>query len=196
MVSLDSKQWVNARDVAVAVLEATGRIDLLDPNAARWLAIWNGETIEQDGIRRNIRSLRAKLIESAVEEFPPPETSRLANNAAILLDYIYRCEKGSHEDPIPNHSGSPIWIPAEDGRLELWFKWHFLITRAWQRFPAEPPPKEQRQLRSAILEKVGKAEFTDRKKEIDKKTGRWIIWTETEIEALEKIATEIGRAHV
>lgn len=133
-VSLDAKQWVTPRDVAVAVFEATGRIDLLDPNPARWVAIWNGENVEyENGERRQIRGLRAKLMEGAVDEFPPPESNRYAALASALLAFLHRFEPrlDTTQDEIqPNEGGLPVWIRDKKGKDELWLKWHETVNRA------------------------------------------------------------------
>jgi hypothetical protein len=192
-VSLDSKQWVTARDVAVAVFEATGRIDLLDPNPARWTAIWNGENVEDErGERRQVRGLRAKLMEQAVEEFPPPENNRYAALASALLAFLHRYEPANtatEDEVLPNHSGLPVWIRSKKGRDELWLKWHETINKVFAVGSSSPPSgKEINNLRARLLEAAGKARFEARKKQIAGVNGRWLIWTQVEIAALEKLA--------
>jgi len=190
VVSLDSKQWVTPKDVAVAVFEATGRIDLLDPNPKRWAAIWNGETVMENDQRRHIRGLRAKLMENAVDEFPPPESNRSSQLASAVLSYLALCEKTvEDEDNLPKHNGFPKWLKNEQGKYELWFKWHETLGRAFERSLQTPPAaKEIRMLRSRVLELSGKQEFDDRKKQVEGKAGRWLIWTDVEIAALEALA--------
>lgn len=195
-VRLDSKQIVNARDVAIAILEASKTINVLDPNPARWTSIWNGENIkDEDGGYRTIRGLQSKLFEDADHEIPPPEANVSVNAAGILYSYLafgfsQNEPTGDESDFLPNHSGTPKWIRVKDkDEWELWFKWHDTIDAAWRKKSLQPPGvKERRMLKAMILEETGEKDFTDRLKRFGQGAGRWLIFTDKHIKALAKLS--------
>jgi hypothetical protein len=187
-VPISAKQWASARDVAAQILSVTARMDLQDPNAARWAKLWCGETVvDEDGNRVPVRSLRAKLLEAADDEFPPPELKQYCYAAAILRDYLSRFDRSANdEDPaaaMPNPCGTPKWIKGK-----LWFKWRETWSQATRVRKADVISGDTvKEVRQRILDEVGMKEFADRDhKKVG--SGRWIVWGDDELRALEKIA--------
>jgi hypothetical protein len=187
-VSLSAREWVTPRDVAVAVLSASKRMDLLDPNPARWTSVWNGETIEnEEGERRHIRGLRAKLMDIADDDYPPPELKQYCYAASILRDYLSRFDRSASDDESPesrnpNPDGTPKWIAGK-----LWFKWRETWSQALRIRKADAIAQDTiKEVRQRILDHCGMKAFNDR----DSKTigGRWIVWSDEEIRSLERIA--------
>ena len=188
-VSLSAREWVGPRDVAIAVLAATKRMDLLEPNPARWTSIWNGETIEnEDGERRHVRGLKVKLLELADDEFPPPELKQYCYAAAILRDYLSRFDRSASDDESPdsespNPCGTPKWI-----RGKLWFKWRETWSQALRVKKADAIGQDTiKEVRQRILDSCSMKSFVDRdSKKVG--SGRWIVWSDDEVRALDKIA--------
>jgi hypothetical protein len=187
-VSLSAREWVTARDVAIAVLAASKRMDLLDPNPARWTSVWNGETIEnEEGERRHIRGLKAKLMDLADDELPPPELKQYCYAAAILRDYLTRFDRSeSDEDQsasLPNPCGTPKWIGGK-----LWFKWRETWSQATRTRKADVISGDTiKEVRQRILDNCGMKAFHDRdSKKVG--SGRWIVWSDEELRSLDKIA--------
>jgi hypothetical protein len=197
-VTVDARTWLSAREMAVAVMNVTKRINLLEPNAARWAAIWGGENIEnEDGERRQVRGLQAKLMDVADDEYPPPELKRYAYVAGVLLSYLRRfevCSSDSEEDNLPNASGIPRWIKTaiKDENVvrdELWLKWNEM----WDVVKLKNPSitgKDTLDLHGRILRETGEERFRSGHKVIGGVDERFRVWTREHIKALERLAGE------
>lgn len=194
-VRLDAEGITRARDVAVAILEVSKVVDVLDPNPARWTKVWDGENIRnEDGGWRTIRGLKCKLFDDADREVPPIESNTGVINASILYQYLaggfQQLESGDgEEDRLPNHSGLPKWIRDKRGNWALWLKWNETLESAWRkrgdRLPSLP---QRRALKAAILESVGEQDFESQPKQFDGRSGRWFLLRDKHIEALAKLS--------
>jgi hypothetical protein len=198
VIRLSGEDWVTPKRVAVRVLEATGSIDLLDPNPARWAKIWNGESLRNDdGGWDNIRGLRSMLSDDADKEFPSKETNVSTYHASILLSYLdgfAKSEPGDGEDDRkPNHSGVPKWIVSPStGEWCLWLKWNETLSAAWQKAKLAPPPMVvRRAIKEMIVEESGDKNIPQTAIEFGGKSGKWFVFRERHIEALRKIADSI-----
>lgn len=195
-VTMDVNQWTSPRLVALAVLAVAKRIDLLDPNPGRWNAAWNGENIEnEEGERRQVRGLRAKLMDTADDEYAAVELNQFAYTAGCLLTYLKRFDVQdgeSEEDNLPNPSGMPKWIKVKHRSTgtvgdELWFKWRETWD-AVRRKHDSISHADIKDLRARILAATGEKEFRDQKKQINGEDGRWLIWTDREMKALARLS--------
>ncbi len=195
-ILMDTRTYLGAREVAIAVLAATKRINLLDPNPSRWAAVWNGENVENEaGERRQIRGLASKLIDVAEDEYPPPELKRFSYVATTLLDYLKRFEVASseaEEDNVPNASGVPKWIRvrAKDSdtiRDELWFKWNTIWDQIRSK-NASISAKDRDDIHTRVLAETGEERFRQGHRIIAGSDERFRVWTKSHIKALERIA--------
>ena len=192
-IPLDSNQLLSPKAVAAAVLAVTKKMDLHDPNPGRWSSIWNGEQVENEaGERRQVRSLRAKLLGSCSDEHPSEDVMRYAYVANQLLNYLRGFEKftGDQEDDLPNPSGVPKWRRVSRGgvsRDELWLKWGETWDRVRQKNNTITP-KDISDLRTRLLEAVGEKEFASEKMTVAGTLGRWRIWGDAHIRALERLS--------
>lgn len=197
VIRLSGEDWFTPKRVAVKVLEATGKVDLLDPTPSRWAKCWNGESVQNDeGGWESIRGLRCLLSDDADEEIPSPETNISTYHASILLAYIDGQQKvestGDEDDKKPNHSGLPKWIQNTKGEWQLWLKWNETVSAAWQR--AKLPAlgmSDRRALKERILESVGEKDIPKVSKVFDGKGGKWQVFREHHIEALRKLSDSI-----
>lgn len=192
LISLNSDQFVTAKSVQKAILDASGKMDVADPNSNRWNSVWLGESVQDEqGERRNIRGLKSKLLEQSDDEFPAAETKNYTYLASILLSYLRQfdaIDDETEESSLPNLSGVPKRIKV-NGRLELWFKWRETWSQATRKLPkGELGYKDSLTLRSRILEVTGQKEFADTLKTVNGERSRWIVWTDREIKALEKLS--------
>jgi hypothetical protein len=197
-VLLDADEITRSRDVAVAILEATKSVDVLDPNPARWAKTWDGENLRnEDGGWRTIRGLKCKLFDDADREIPPIEANEAVNHAQILYQYLRfgfaKTEGGESEsDRLPNHSGVPKWIQDKKGRWGLWLKWNEAVYAAWRkRGLQQPGQKITRPLKRLVLEEVGEKDFETDAKRFDGGSSRWFILRDHHLEALERLSGSI-----
>ena len=109
-VSLSSADWSSPISVARKILEATGTIEVTDPNPKEWAKIWNGYSFKKEGEKQwtRIRGLKVKLMDEKTEEWPPAEQQRFAQVAGWLLDAL-----SSHAPPEPDCDDS---TPHPSGR--------------------------------------------------------------------------------
>jgi len=195
-IRLGADKFVSSRDVAIRVLDATKTVNLLDPSPERWRAIWVGES-ERSGTGGwdHIRGLNAVLLEDADHEEPPPENNVSAHNAGILLAYLKQFRKvessDTADDKIPNDDGTPKWIFDENG-WGLWLKWTETVRRAWrnQSLPV-PSVVESRAVKEMIEDEVSESKIDTKTKKVgDGHQGRWFVFRDRHIAALEKLAGE------
>lgn len=192
VVRIDSKQFQSARDVSNAILECTGRINMNDPNAARWVSIWNGENIQDGGGDRiHVQGLSAKLLADADDEYPPVDASATVNNYSILLAYLSdfpRVQLGNDSDANPNPSGAPKWLLDETtGEWSLWLRWRVTLASAWRK-AGMPPPNEkvsQRMLGGLREESV---QLQEKQRKIGGKAQRYFVFSEQHLEVLQRLS--------
>lgn len=195
-VRLSAEEWVTPRKVAVRILEATGKVNPLDPNPTRWARAWTGESIKNDeGGYDDIRGLMSLLTDDAESEIPPPEANVTTYNASILLSYLdshQKAEASDEDDRKPNHSGLPKWIQASSGEWCLWLKWHETVSKAWQIAKAGALGISQRAaLKEAILDAAGEKTISMISKKVNGRQGKWYIFRERHIDALRKLADSV-----
>jgi hypothetical protein len=197
VIRMSGDDWVTPKRVAVKVLEATGKMDLCDPNPGRWVKIWNGESVQNgEGAWESIRGLKCMLADIADVEIPSRETNVSTYNASILLSYLDgfpKAEPGDGDDDRrPNHSGTPKWITNPAGEWCLWLKWNETVSAAWQKakLPALPMAA-RRALKEAIIEESGDKNIPQTAIGFGGKHGKWFVFRERHIDALRKIADSI-----
>jgi len=198
VIRLSGEEWVTPKRVAVRILEATGSIDLLDPNPARWAKTWNGESVQSDsGGWESTRGLKCLLADEADEEIPPKDTNVSTYYASILLAYIDSIEKtvsGDGEEATkPKRDGKPKWIVSPTtGEWRLWVRWNETVEAAWKRasLGTPPPLKERAALRAAIAAE-SEEPIKQQSVVVDGRQGKWWTLTEAHVEALRKIADSI-----
>lgn len=191
-VVLLTEDWQTPKKVAAAVQEQTHEIDLLDPNPSRWYATWSGERVREGDGWREVRGLRAKLFEERVVEEPTIEDLLYVSHANILLAYLHTLSKveddASPDASKPLHTGSPKWIRDEEEGWRLWFKWDALVANACKsRNVSLIGEGQKKALARAIRAAQGIDEWLDEKHVINGKSGRWIIWSEAEVDAIARM---------
>ena len=89
MVRLDAEELSRPHDVAVAILNATNCMDVLDPTPGRWTKVWIGDSVrKEDGGWRTVRGLKCKLLDDADREVPPIELDESVCNALTVYQYL------------------------------------------------------------------------------------------------------------
>lgn len=197
VIRMSGDDWLKPLRVAVKVLEATGKIDLCDPNPGRWVKTWNGESVKNgEGVWESIRGLKCLLSDIADVEIPSRETNISTYNASILLSYIDGFPKAvpgdGDNDRKPNHSGTPKWITNQGGEWCLWLKWNETVAASWQKakLPALPL-NARRALKESIIEESGDKDIARTSMVFGGKTGKWFVFEERHIDALRKVADSI-----
>lgn len=187
-VSLDCSQFLSARDVASAILAASGKLSVNDPSPSKWSEIWIGRSIRNDDEVRDIRGLSAKLLEECDEENPSVDTKVSSHHAAMLKAYLNGFQQLDDEED-PHQDGTPKWLKDKaTGKWVLWVKWNEMISSAWrQAREGAPSVKAKQTLRAKILEITGEKEFPDRKRVVNGKAGRWMLWTDAHLSALDQL---------
>lgn len=187
--SFDAKQLPESKDVAAGVLAASGKINLRDPHNSRWHEIWVGYTIRNDDGQRDVRGLMSKLLEEADEEWPSVDSLSYSQHAAFLLSYLRPFSRSDDDDDVlPCPDGTPKWIKSAEGTWSLYFKWHELCAAAWRSAKAGIPTlKEKTKLKRHILAEAGLEDFVDRKFTVNGKPGRWIVWSDAHMTALDRL---------
>ena len=190
-VRIGSKEFQNPRDVSNAILEVTGRINMNDPNPARWVAIWNGENArDQEGGWIAIQGLSCKLLLDADDEYPPPESSASCNNFSILLGYLSDFQKIEGDgDTLPNPSGTPKWIRNGDD-WTLWLQWRATVAAAWRKagVPALTQQQSNRLLGAFRSELSDDAALKSVTKAIGEKHQKFFAFSEKHFDALRKLS--------
>lgn len=192
-VSLTSADWSSPIAVARKVLEATGTIDVTDPNPKEWAKIWNGYTYKPEGEKKSVkvRGLKVKLMDEHDEEYPPAEQQRYSRVAGWLLDALSSAvvPEPDSDDSKPHPSGRPCWVRGSEGEFLLYFSWN----RVW-----EDIQKKQRQnlhegdmvsIKRRMLGQTGEDDFRiERFKTEAGIRRRYVVWTQDHITHLENIA--------
>ena len=197
VIRMSGDDWLKPLRVAVKVLEATGKIDLCDPNHGRWVKTWNGESVKNgEGAWESIRGLKCLLSDIADVEIPSRETNVSTYNASILLSYIDgfpKAEPGDGDDDRkPNHSGTPKWITNQSGEWCLWLKWNETVAAAWQKAKLSALPlNARRALKESIIDESGDKNIAQTSMVFGGKTGKWFVFKERHIDAMRKIADSI-----
>lgn len=192
-IRIGSKEFQSAKDVSNAILEVTGRINMNDPNPARWTAIWNGENIQVPGEGWvSITGLSCRLLADADDEYPPPEASATCNNYSMLLAYLsdfQKIETGSESDSLPNPSGAPKWIQSPGGEWLLWLQWRTTLAAAWRKASLPPPTNAQaNRLLGVLRAEVGEERLKSHSKRIGEKVQKFFAFDDHTFECLRKLS--------
>jgi hypothetical protein len=192
-VSLSSADWSSPISVARKILEATGTIDVTDPNPKEWAKIWNGYSFKKEGEKQwtRVRGLKVKLMDDKQEEWPPAEQQRFAQVAGWLLDALSSTaapESGA-DDSSPHPSGRASWVRGADGEYELYFSWNRIFEDIQKTRKVRLMEGDMIALKRRILASSGEKEF--RVERVRTEVGvrrRYIVWTQAHITHLENIA--------
>jgi hypothetical protein len=192
-VSLSSADWSSPISVARKILEATGTIDVTDPNPSEWAKIWNGYTFKKEGEkqRTRVRGLKVKLMDDKTEEWPPAEQQRFAQVAGWLLDALSSTappEPGS-DDSAPHPSGRASWVRNAQDQYELYFSWNRVFEDIQKTRKVRFLEGEMIALKRRMLAASGEKEF--RVERVRTEVGvrrRYVVWTQAHITHLENIA--------
>jgi hypothetical protein len=191
-VSLSVDQYRSATKVAAAVLAATGRV-MLDAEPGLWKAIWDGGIKVRDGVsnpktarQRKTRGVKAKLLDSAVEEWPGASSQRYVALAGWLYDRLANASQPNDEDA-PDPAGRAAW--RQDGTL--WFSW----SRVWEDIERSHKVSEGERL--ALKRRLlGRLDLPDwdhgRFRHLGDTRRTYVVWTRREFAALETMANEEG----
>jgi hypothetical protein len=192
-VSLTNADWLSPIAVARKILEATGTIDVTDPNPTEWAKIWNGYSFKKDGERQvtRIRGLKVKLMDDKTEEWPPAEQQRFAQVAGWLLDALssHAPPQPDSDDSAPHPSGRPSWVRSEDGEYLLYFSWTRVFEDIQKTRKVAMAPGETISLKRRILAASGEPEF--RIERVRTEAGvrrRYVVWQQSHLAHLENIA--------
>jgi hypothetical protein len=192
-VSLTTDEFMSGRKVAKKILAASGDCDPTNPNSASWCRLWEGFRYEDDnGNERSVPGLKSALMEACEYVDPSAETKRYAYVAGQLLNYLrgFDNASGDQEDDLPNPSGVPKWRRVSRGgvaRDELWLKWNETWDRIKQR-NLSITHADSADLRKRLLAATGEDEFQSEVLTVAGTRGRWRIWTDAHIHALEEMA--------
>ena len=196
-VSLSSGEWSSAAAVARKILEATGTIDMTDPNPKEWSKTWVGYSERTPGSREwvRVRGLKVKLMDERKEEWPPAEQKRFAVVAGWLLDELSNAvlpdggEGYEGEASEPHPSGRPSWVVRGDEEPLLYFSWN----RVWEDIVKTRKVKlqdgDQVSLKRRLLASLGDKEFTaERRRTSTGVRRRFLVWTKRHLAHLGDIA--------
>lgn len=196
-VSLTSADWSSPISVARKVLEATGTIDVTDPNPKEWAKIWNGYSYKPEGEKKSVkvRGLKVKLMDDRDEEWPPAEQQRYAVVAGWLLDGLSSAVKPEPDadDSTPHPSGRPCWVRGSDGEYLLYFSWNRVFEDIQKTRKVRLCEGDMISLKRRILAATEEPEF--RVERVRTEAGvrrRYVVWTQSHITHLENIAHPDG----
>ena len=189
-VSMTADDYGAPSKVAKCVLEQTRVVDLCDPVASHWAAIWNGCVKEApDGIERRYRGLRGFLHDSADHEYPGPELKAYANNAGLLYRYLSAASDINAEGPDP--AGSPRWL-EDDGETRLFFKWTAACGAASAAVDKNKMSQpDQRSLLKRLTAKLGVKHLPSKKvRGVDPNAAQttYCVFSKVELDALAELA--------
>lgn len=192
-VSLSSGDWSSPIAVARKILEATGTIDVTDPNPKEWAKIWNGYSFKKDGEKAwtRVRGLKVKLMDDRAEEWPSVEQQRFAQVAGWLLDALTNVAPpdGQSDDTRPNPSGKPAWVRNEQDGFDLYFSWNRVFEDIQKNRKVRLSEGESISLKRRILAATGEKEFkVDRVRTESGVRRRYYVWTQSHIDCLANIA--------
>jgi len=192
-VSLSSGDWSSPISVARKILEATGTIDVTDPNPKEWAKIWNGYSYKKDGEKgwTRVRGLKVKLMDDRAEEWPSVEQQRFAQVAGWLLDALTNVAPpdGQSDDTRPNPSGKPAWVRNEQDGFDLYFSWNRVFEDIQKNRKVRLSEGESISLKRRILAATGEKEFkVDRVRTESGVRRRYYVWTQSHIDCLANIA--------
>lgn len=192
-VSLSSADWSSPISVARKILEATGTIDVTDPNPKEWAKIWNGYSFKKEGEKQwtRVRGLKVKLMDEKTEEWPPAEQQRFAQVAGWLLDALssHAPPEPDCDDSTPHPSGRPSWVRSADGEYLLYFSWNRVFEDIQKTRKVKMGEGEMIALKRRILAASGEPEF--RIERVRTEAGvrrRYVVWTQAHLTHLENIA--------
>lgn len=192
-VSLTSADWSSPISVARKVLEATGTIDVTDPNPKEWAKIWNGYSYKPDGEKKSVkvRGLKVKLMDDREEEWPPAEQQRYAVVAGWLLDALSTIALPDQDadDTMPHPSGKPCWVRVPDGGYELYFSWNRVFEDIQKVRKVRLCEGDMIGIKRRMLAATGEQDFRIERVRTDQGVRRrYIVWTQGHINHLENIA--------
>jgi hypothetical protein len=188
-VSLTVDQYRSAMKVAAAVLAATGKI-MLDAEPKAWHGIWDGGLKVQDYATsktprsRRTQGVKAKLLETAEEEWPGASSLRYVVLAGWLHDRLMQASQPSDED-IPDPTGRAAW--RQDGTL--WFIW----GKVWEDIERNHKVTEGERLalKRRLLGSLGAQDFKHgRFRHLGDTRKNYVVWTRQELAALESMAID------
>lgn len=192
-VSLSSADWSSPISVARKILEATGTIDVTDPNPKEWAKIWNGYSFKKEGEKQwtRVRGLKVKLMDEKTEEWPPAEQQRFAQVAGWLLDALssHAPPEPDCDDSTPHPSGRPSWVRSAEGEYLLYFSWNRVFEDIQKTRKVRMGEGEMIALKRRILAASGEPEF--RIERVRTEAGvrrRYVVWTQAHLTHLENIA--------
>ena len=193
LVSLSSAEWSSPISVARKILEATGTIDVTDPNPQEWAKIWNGYSAKKSGEKGlvRVRGLKVKLMDEKTEEWPPAEQHRFAQVAGWLLDALSNTAPPDpdSDETSPHPSGKPCWVRSPSGEYELYFSWTRVFEDISKTRKVSMSDGDRLSLKRRILAAAGEKEFEARRVKTDAGVKRrYIVWKQSHITHLEDIA--------
>jgi len=196
-VSLTSADWSSPISVARKILEATGTIDVTDPNPKEWAKIWNGYSFKKEGEKgtTKVRGLKVKLMDEKAEEWPPAEQQRFAQVAGWLLDALTNVAPPDPEatDNQPNPTGKPSWVNWGDEGWLLFFNWNRVFEDIQKTRKVKLHEGEAVSLKRRILAAASEGEF--RVERVRAESGvrrRYYVWTQKHLDHLANIAHPDG----
>ena len=196
-VSLSSADWSSPISVARKILEATGTIDVTDPNPKEWAKIWNGYSFKNEGEKgvTKVRGLKVKLMDDKSEEWPPAEQQRFAQVAGWLLDALTNVAPpdGDLDDSQPNPTGKPAWVRNDADGFDLYFSWNRVFEDIEKTRKQKLREGEGTALKRRILAAAGEAEFrVERVRTGSGVRRRYYVWGQKHIDHLANIAHPDG----
>lgn len=198
-VSLSSADWSSPISVARKILEATGTIDVTDPNPKEWAKIWNGYSYKKEGEKGTIRvrGLKVKLMDEKQEEWPPAEQQRFAVVAGWLLDALTNVAPPDPDasETQPNPTGKPSWVNWGDEGWLLFFSWNRVFEDIQKTRKVKLLDGEAIALKRRIMAASEEPEFRVERVRTDAGVRRrYYVWNQRHVDILGNIAHPDGQA--